>query len=97
MIKDLKLNTTLIYAICTIQHLNMHSQLFSNNCKYKFINQNVLTIYPYIKHTKQRLKIKQIHHFTNDYLPSWFPFLPCDEVFRHLARASFPGNRLTDC
>ncbi|MFN2430717.1 MAG: transposase [Cryomorphaceae bacterium] len=32
-----------------------------------------MTIYLFVIHEEQRVKIKQIHHFATDYLRSWFP------------------------
>jgi hypothetical protein len=35
-----------------------------------------MTVYLYTMHQEQRLKCKQIHHFADEYLRSWFPKLP---------------------
>jgi hypothetical protein len=51
-------------------------QRFSNNSEPDFTDQEVLTIYLYVMHIEQILKLKQIHLFAKDHLLSWFPRLP---------------------
>lgn len=108
-VKELKLIAIYFY-ICDIydSELKFSCQRFSNNNKPAFSDQEVLTIYLYVMHTEQRLKIKQIHGFANDYLRSWFPLLPSyeafsmrinrlSEAFRHLTNALLAGNCPADC
>jgi hypothetical protein len=78
------LNLIAIYLyICDIydSKLKNLSQRFSNNNNPEFTDQEVITIYLYVMYMEQRLKLKQIHEFTNDYLRSWFPLLPTYEAF----------------
>ncbi len=108
-IKELKLIAIYFY-ICDIydSELKHICQRFSNNSEPEFTDQEVLTIYLYVMHTEQRLKIKQIHSFTSDYLRSWFPLLPgyeafnmrinrLTEAFRRLVCVLFAGNYPADC
>jgi hypothetical protein len=80
--KELKLIAIYLY-ICDLydSELKYTCQRFSNNKNPEFTDQEILTIYLYVMHTEQRLKIKQIHSFTKDYLLSWFPLLPSYEAF----------------
>lgn len=108
-VKELKLIAIYLY-ICDIydSELKFSCQRFSNNNQPEFTDQEVLTIYLYVMHTEQRLKIKQIHGFANDYLRSWFPLLPSYEAFimrinrlsealRHLVCVLLSNNCPADC
>jgi len=55
--------------------LQHHCERFTNNNKPHFTDQEVLTIYLFVIHEEQRVKINQIHKFASDYLLSWFPNL----------------------
>jgi len=107
--KELKLIAIYLY-ICDLydSELKYLCQRFSNNSKPDFTDQEVLTIYLYVMHTEQRLKIKQIHQFASDYLRSWFPLLPSyeaftmrlnrlSEAFRYLSIAMLEDNCPEDC
>lgn len=48
----------------------------SNNDEPAFSDQEIMTIYLFCVNQEQRVKIKQIHSFANDYLRSWFPKVP---------------------
>ena len=78
--------------ICELyeKELKYLCQRFSNNSEPDFTDQEVLTIYLYVMHIEQKLKLKQIHLFTKDYLLSWFPMLPSYEAF------NMRINRLSD-
>ena len=80
--KELKLISIYLY-ICDIydSELKYLCQRFSNNDEPDFTDQEVITIYLYVMQVEQRLKIKQIHSFANDYLRSWFPRLHSYEAF----------------
>jgi hypothetical protein len=54
---------------------------FSNNDEPEFTDQEAMTIYLFCVNQEQRMKIKQIHSFANDYLRSWFPRLPSYSAF----------------
>ena len=75
---------------------------FSNNDKPEFTDQEAMTIYLFCVNQEQRMKIKQIHSFANDYLRSWFPMLPSYTAFNNrLNRLSeafkqFAGSLLID-
>lgn len=75
---------------------------FSNNDKPEFTDQEAMTIYLFCVNQEQRMKIKQIHSFANDYLRSWFPMLPSYTAFdNRLNRLSeafkqFAGSLLID-
>jgi len=81
-VKELKLISIYLY-ICDIYNLSLKNlcQRFSNNNEPEFTDQEVMTIYLFVMNVEQRLKIKQIHSFANDYLRSWFPLLPSYEAF----------------
>jgi hypothetical protein len=81
-VKELKLISIYLY-ICDIYDSSLKHlcQRFSNNNEPEFTDQEVITIYLYVMHVEERLKIKQIHNFANDYLRSWFPLLPSYEAF----------------
>ena len=81
-VKELKLISIYLY-ICDIYDSSLKNlcQRFSNNDQPEFTDQEVITIYLYVMHVEQRLKIKQIHSFANDYLRSWFPLLHSYEAF----------------
>jgi len=81
-VKEFKLISIYLY-ICDIYDSSLKNlcQRFSNNDQPEFTDQEVMTIYLYVMHVEQRLKIKQIHNFANDYLRSWFPLLHSYEAF----------------
>jgi hypothetical protein len=81
-VKELKLISIYLY-ICDIYDSKLKNlcQRFSNNDQPEFTDQEVMTIYLYVMQVEQRLKIKQIHSFANDYLCSWFPRLHSYEAF----------------
>ncbi len=108
-VKELKLIAIYLY-ICDLydSELKYLCQRFSNNNQPEFTDQEVLTIYLYVMHTEQRLKIKQIHRFASDYLRSWFPLLPgyeaftmrlnrLSEAFRYLSTVLLADNCPEDC
>jgi len=74
--KELKLISIYLY-ICDLydSELKYLCHRFSNNNEPEFTDQEVITIYLYVMQVEQRLKIKQIHSFANDYLRSWFPLI----------------------
>ena len=69
--------------ICDIYDSELKNlcQRFSNNDKPEFTDQEVKTIYLNVMNVEQRLQIKQLHRFANDYFRSWFPLLPSYEAF----------------
>ena len=69
--------------ICDIYNSSLKNlcQRFSNNNEPEFTDQEVITIYLYVMHVEERLKIIQIHNFANDFLRSWIPLLPSYEAF----------------
>lgn len=98
------------FYICDIyeSELKYTCQRFSNNCNPVFSDQEVLTIYLFVMHTEQRVKLKQIHSFVKDYLFSWFPKLPSyqafnmrlnrlSEAFKYLTKAILSGHCPDDC
>lgn len=107
--KSFKLIAIYLY-ICDLyeKELKYLCQRFTNNDHPKFTDQEVITIYLFAMHVEQRLKIKQIYSFTNDYLLSWFPKLPgyvafnmrinrLTEVFKHIASSILANNCPDDC
>jgi hypothetical protein len=80
--KEFKLISIYLY-ICDIYDSELKNlcKRFSNNDEPEFTDQEVMTIYLYVMQVEQRLKIKQIHSFANDYLRSWFPRLHSYEAF----------------
>jgi len=101
---------SIYFYICDIyeSELKYICQRFSNNGNPDFSDQEVLTIYLYVMHSEQRLKIKQIHGFANDYLRSWFPKLPSypafimrvnrlSEAFKYLTNAILSNHCPNDC
>lgn len=107
--KELKLISIYLY-ICDLydSELKYLCQRFSNNNEPEFSDQEVITIYLYVMQVEQRLKIKQIHSFANDYLRSWFPRLHSyeafvvrinrlSEVFKHLSSSLLSNNCPDDC
>ena len=107
--KELKLISIYLY-ICDLydSELKHLCQRFSNNNKPEFTDQEVITIYLYVMQVEQRLKIKQIHGFANDYLRPWFPRLHSyeafvvrinrlSEVFKHISGDLLSNNCPEDC
>jgi hypothetical protein len=107
--KELKLISIYLY-ICDLydSELKYLCQRFSNNSVPEFTDQEVITIYLYVMQVEQRLKIKQIHSFANDYLRSWFPRLHSyeafvvrinrlSEVFKHISGKLLSNNCPDDC
>jgi hypothetical protein len=81
-VKELQLISIYLY-ICDIYDTKLKNvcERFSNNNHPGFTDQEVITIYLFVMHFEQRLKLKQIHEFANNYLRSWFPLLPSYEAF----------------
>ncbi|MDY0140476.1 MAG: transposase [Bacteroidales bacterium] len=112
MIPELKI-TKLIeiyFYVCKRyeEDLKYYCERFSNNDKPIFTDQEIMTIYLFAVHEKQRFKIKQIHQFANDYLLSWFPNLVSyaafnnrinrlSEAFKLLAKSLLEEYVPTDC
>ena len=107
--KILKLIAIYFY-ICDLydSELKFTCYRFTNNNHPEFSDQEILTIYLFVMHTEQRLKLKQIHNFAKDYLLSWFPKLPgyesfvmrinrLGETFRYLANVMLSGHCPDDC
>jgi len=107
--KELKLISIYLY-ICDLydSELKYLCQRFSNNSEPEFTDQEVITIYLYVMQVEQRLKIKQIHSFANDYLRSWLPRLHSyeafvvrinrlSEVFKHISGILLSNNCPDDC
>lgn len=69
--------------ICDLyeKELKFICQRFTNNDSPDFTDQEIITIYLFVMHVEQRLKIKHIYNFTKDYLLSWFPLLPSYQAF----------------
>lgn len=63
------------------KELKFSCMRFSNNDEPEFTDQEAMTIYLFCVNQEQRMKIKQIHSFANDYLRSWFPRLPSYAAF----------------
>lgn len=63
--------------------LQFQCSRFSNNNAPEFTDQEAMTIYLYAISQEQRLIIKQIHTFADEYLRSWFPKLPSYAAFNH--------------
>jgi len=108
-VKEFKLIAIYLY-ICDIYESKLKSvcERFSNNNHPDFTDQEVITIYLYVMHVEQRLKIKHIHEFAKDYLLSWFPLLPTyeafimrinrlSEAFRFLSELLLSGYLPDDC
>jgi hypothetical protein len=109
--KDKKFKLIAIYLyICDLydKELKHICQRITNNDHPDFTDQEVITIYLYAMHIEQRIKIKQIHSFTKDYLLSWFPKLPSyeafimrlnrlSEAFRHVASVILADNCPDGC
>jgi hypothetical protein len=55
--------------------LKQYCERFSNNNQPQLTDQEIMTIYLYTIHEEQRLTVKQIYQFADDYLRSWFPSL----------------------
>jgi hypothetical protein len=67
-VKELKLIFIYLY-ICDIYNSKLKSacERFINNNHSAFTDREVITIYLYTMNIEQRLKIKQIHEFANEY------------------------------
>ena len=107
--KAFKLIAIYLY-ICDLydKELKYLCQRFTNNDHPEFTDQEVITIYLYAMHVEQRIKIKQIHSFTKDYLLSWFPKLPSyeafnmrinrlSEAFKYIANTILQNNSPEEC
>ena len=81
--KKLKLISIYLY-ICDIydSELKYLCRRFSNNDEPDFTDQEVRTIYLYVMQVEQRLNMKQLQSFANDYLRSWFPLLHSNDAFK---------------
>jgi len=58
-------------------------QRFSNNANPELTDEEVMTIYLFAIQEEQRLKVKHIHRFANEYLRSWFPALGSYQAFNN--------------
>lgn len=107
--KSLKLVKIYLY-ICKRyeEDLKFCCERFSNNNQPKLTDQEIMTIYLFAIEEEQRLKIKQIHRFANEYLRSWFPGLGSyaafnnrvnrlSEAFKQLAASVLSEFRPEDC
>ncbi|HLW08767.1 MAG TPA: transposase [Fermentimonas sp.] len=107
--KALQLTAIYLY-ICELyeSELQFVCQRFSNNNRPEFSDQELITIYLFVMHAEQRLKIKHIHQFAKDYLHSWFPKLPSyvafntrlnrmSEALEHLSDKLMTTQRPDDC
>ena len=56
-------------------------QRFSNNSSPNFTDAELMTVYLFVLSEQEYPKLKQIHHFANDFLLSWFPKLPSYQGF----------------
>ena len=81
---------------------------FSNNNQPELTDQEIMTLYLYAMDQEQRLTVKQIYQFADDYLRSWFPSLGSYasfsnrlnrlyEAFRKLASPLLEQNQPGDC
>jgi hypothetical protein len=70
--------------ICDVYEssLKFYCQRFSNNNNPIFTNQELL-VYLFSGAYQQYFKIKDIHTFTKEYLPVWFPNLPSYQTFNY--------------
>lgn len=68
MKKELQMIAIYLY-ICYMyeQHLKYVCQRFSNNSEPEFTEQEIMTIYIFSVHSKQRFRIKQIYDFADNY------------------------------
>lgn len=98
------------FHVCDEFENDLKSQCsrFSNNNSPEFTDQEVMTIYLYCISIEQRLKIKQIHTYADEYLRSWFPKLPSyaafnyrlnllSEAFKHLSTSLLIDFKPSDC
>ena len=82
--KALKLVEIYLYICQRFEEdLKYHCERFSNNSEPEFSDQEIMTIYLFSIQEEQRLKIKQIHRFANEYLRSWFPDLGSYQAFNN--------------
>ena len=88
--------------------LQFHCTRFSNNNAPEFTDQEVMTIYFYCISQEQRMRIKQIHTFADEYLRLWFPKLTSyaafnnrinwlSEAFKHFAGSLLNDFKPMDC
>ena len=88
--------------------LQFHCTRFSNNNAPEFTDQEVMTIYFFCISQEQRMRIKQIHTFADEYLRSWFPKLTSyaafnnrinwlSEAFKHFAGSLLNDFKPIDC
>lgn len=107
--KSLKLVKIYLYVCKRYEEdLKFCCERFSNNDQPKLTDQEIMTIYLFAIDEEQRLKIKQIHRFANEYLRSWFPGLGSyaafnnrvnrlSEAFKQLAASMLSEFRPEDC
>ena len=82
--KALKLVEIYLYICQRFEEdLKYHCERFSNNSEPEFSDQEIMTVYLFAIQEEQRLKIKQIHRFANEYLRSWFPTLGSYQAFNN--------------
>ena len=74
---------SLYFYICEKyeEKLKYQCERFSNNNQPEFTDQEILTIYLFVTSQEKRSKIKEVYHFANSYLHSWFPKLPSYQAF----------------
>ena len=65
------------------ENLKYCCERFSNNDKPELTDIEIMTIYLFVIHEENRLKVKQIHKFAKDYLISWFPHLGSYQAFNN--------------
>lgn len=85
MISQVKANKLIkiYFQVCEKyeKELKYSCMRFSNNDEPEFTDQEAMTVYLFCVNQEQRMRIKQIHSFANDYLRSWFPKLPSYAAF----------------
>jgi len=65
------------------KELKFSCERFSNNSCPAFSDQEIMTAYLFCISQEQRIKIKQIYNFADQYLRSWFPKLPSYAAFNN--------------
>jgi hypothetical protein len=90
------------------KELKFSCERFSNNSCPAFSDQEIMTVYLFCINQEQRIKIKQIYNFADQYLRSWFPKLPSyaafnnrinrlSEAFRLLTTSLLQTHQPADC
>ncbi len=84
--KDKEYRLMKIYMyICDMyeQCLKYHCQIYSNNSKPLFSDEEILTIYFFVGYEQKYTFIKDIHNFAKEYLRDWFPNLVSYQTFNY--------------